>query len=45
MIASFEIEMEDMLMRIVMTNTKATQLRASGGALLPWSQCAWRWLT
>jgi hypothetical protein len=29
-------------MRIVMTNLKATQLRASGGALFPWSQCAWR---
>jgi hypothetical protein len=29
-------------MRIVMTNVDATQLRGSGGALLPWSQCACR---
>jgi hypothetical protein len=41
----FEINLEDMIMRIVMINFEATRLRDSGGALLPWSQCAWRWLT
>jgi hypothetical protein len=30
------------MMRIVMKNTQAARLRESGGALLPWSQCAFR---
>ena len=30
------------MMRIVLNATQAVRLRESGGALLPWSQCAFR---
>mgnify|MGYP007134646176 CR=1 FL=1 len=30
------------MMRIVTIYTQAARLRDSGGALLPWSQCAYR---
>jgi len=30
------------MMRIAMNETQAARLRKSGGALLPWSQCAYR---
>jgi hypothetical protein len=39
----FEFNWEDkVMMRIVTKNTQAARLRGSGGALLPWSQCACR---
>jgi hypothetical protein len=40
---SFEVIEEEMgMMRIVMNETQAARLRFVGGALLPWSQCAYR---
>jgi hypothetical protein len=42
-IALFQSTKEEIvIMRIVTNNSQAARLRDSGGALLPWSQCACR---
>jgi len=38
-----QFDQEEMdIMRIAMNKTQVARLRESGGALLPWSQCAFR---